>query len=87
MRLSVSYRIVRSRGFFIGKRLFFYRRRFLGYALPAGTGVQPRQWWYALAEGSQGILTGLASAPVTPGYTRRKHLGMILMKQGLTVMF
>ena len=51
MRFSLCYRVVRLKGFFWGRRLFFYRRRFAGYLAPVGAGRQPRQWLWALGDG------------------------------------
>ena len=55
MRFSICYRIVRLKGFFWGKRLFFYRRRFAGHLTPASTGRWPRYWLWSLGDGFWGL--------------------------------
>ncbi len=51
MRLTLCYRILRSRGFFLGKNFYPYRSRLVGYATSLGFGHQARAWLGALKEG------------------------------------
>lgn len=57
MRLVLCYRIARSKGFFLGKRLFFFKKKIFGYFTPAGLGLQPKQWLYSLSDGNMGLYT------------------------------
>ncbi len=51
MRLSMSYRAIRAKGFFISHQFFFYKRRVLGYYAPFGVGTRASQLLRLLGEG------------------------------------
>jgi hypothetical protein len=51
MRFSFCYRIAKFKGFFWARRLFLYRKRFLGTVSPVGLGVQFRFITWLLMDG------------------------------------
>ncbi len=55
MRFSLCYRVVRLKGFFWGRRLFFYKRRFAGYLAPVGSGLTLRRLLWSLGDGFWGV--------------------------------
>ena len=52
MRFSFCYRIAKFKGFFWSRRLFLYRKKFLGITAPVGLGVQFRELTWLLMDGS-----------------------------------
>ena len=81
MRFSICYRVVRLKGFFWGRRLFFYRRRFAGYLAPIGAGKWPRAWFCKLADGFLGFY-GYRARLRLRGYAqaRLRNAGYVLLR-------
>jgi hypothetical protein len=52
MRFSFCYKVAKYKGFFWARRLFLYRKRFLGLAAPIGLGAQFRHLSWLLMDGS-----------------------------------
>ncbi len=78
MRLSVIYRIVRSRAFFIGKSFYPYKNRFLGFRAPVGLGSRPQYWWRGLADGRSGFNQSCNNRVKTIRYM---NLGLFFLRQ------
>jgi len=81
MRLSISYRIVRIRGFFVGKQVLLYRRRYLGYTGPTGVGSQPQRWWRQLAGGPTASLVSGRRRWLYLRDWRYQNLGLKFLQQ------
>jgi hypothetical protein len=52
MRFSFCYRIAKFKGFFWSRRLFLYRKKFLGIVAPVGLGVQFKELTWLLMDGT-----------------------------------
>lgn len=50
MRLALCYRVLRARGYFIGKAYRPYRSKTMQYLTPSGFGTNPRFWAAMLTE-------------------------------------
>lgn len=51
MRMSLCYRLIRSKGFFLGKWFYEHPGNFSGFNVPIGLGQQPKKWLLALSDG------------------------------------
>lgn len=55
MRLSSCYRLIRSKGFFVGKAFFPYKNRLFAHAVVPGLGTQAQRWLWQLSGGLWGL--------------------------------
>jgi ribosomal protein S13 len=51
MRFAFCYKVAKFKGFFWARRLFLYRKKFLGLSSPTGLGSQPRHMTWLLMDG------------------------------------
>ena len=83
MRFSFCYRVAKFKGFFWARRLFLYRKRFLGVTTPAGLGSQFKAITWLLMDGVwvQGQYKRSSSfRRFRLGAIRLRNMGIALLK-------